>query len=207
MNEDDIIKGIQDISGKYNPQMVFNDWIHLACLSISCFCKDDEEKENEYKSIASKYTSEELKRFSEFTGMLTLLIEQEIKDYLGSIFMRLESGSARTGQFFTPFHLSVLTSEVGLSNFDGEPFIQNEPSCGGGGMILATTKVLLDRGYNPQHFQKVIAQDLDANGVYMTYLQCSLLGLRAKVIQGNTLTNEKNDIWYTPMYLMMGDRF
>ena len=33
----------------------------------------------------------------------------------------------------------------------------------------------------------MIAQDLDWNGVYMTYIQLSLLGVKATVVQGDTL--------------------
>lgn len=34
---------------------------------------------------------------------------------------------------------------------------------------------------------KVVAQDLDWKGVYMTYVQLSMLGIDAAVVQGNTL--------------------
>lgn len=34
---------------------------------------------------------------------------------------------------------------------------------------------------------KVIAQDLDWLGVYMTYVQCSIIGIDAIVVQGDTL--------------------
>lgn len=51
---------------------------------------------------------------------------------------------------------------------------------------------------------KVIAQDLDWNGVYMTYVQLSLLGIDAIVAQGNTLQEPYIDgypqerVFYTP---------
>jgi len=63
-----------------------------------------------------------------------------------------------------------------------------EPSCGGGAMILAAAKVLWKNGINYQQAMDVVAQDLDWKGVYMCYVQLSLLGISAICVQGNTLT-------------------
>ena len=63
----------------------------------------------------------------------------------------------------------------------------NEPSCGGGAMILATAKALKNAGINYQRRLKVVAQDLDWLGVYMTYVQCNIIGIDAIVVQGDTL--------------------
>lgn len=48
---------------------------------------------------------------------------------------------------------------------------------------------------NYQRCMRVVAQDLDWKSVYMCYLQLSLLGIRAVVVQGNTLTEP-----YVPGY-------
>lgn len=64
----------------------------------------------------------------------------------------------------------------------------NEPSCGGG-MIIATACVLRNEGINYQRKIDVVAQDLDWKGVYMCYLQLSLLGIKAICVQGDTLSN------------------
>ena len=64
---------------------------------------------------------------------------------------------------------------------------------GGGGLILATAKVLCDKGINYQRCLDVVARDLDWNGVYMTYVQLTIIGIKAVVIQGDTLAEpEKN---------------
>ena len=51
---------------------------------------------------------------------------------------------------------------------------------------------------------RVVAQDLDWRGVYMTYVQCSILGIKAKICQGDTLSEpivkEEHRIFYTPAY-------
>ena len=54
-------------------------------------------------------------------------------------------------------------------------------------MILATAKALKNAGINYQRRLKVVAQDLDWLGVYMTYVQCNIIGIDAIVVQGDTL--------------------
>ena len=65
-------------------------------------------------------------------------------------------------------------------------------------MIIAAVRVLKDRGLNPQRCMYVTAQDLDWKGVYMTYVQLSLLGIKAVAVQGDTLTEPYNDRNYPP---------
>lgn len=61
-------------------------------------------------------------------------------------------------------------------------------------MIIAVARILKDRGLNPQRCMDVVAQDLDWKGVYMTYVQLSILGIKATVVQGDTLCEPHIDI-------------
>lgn len=141
----------------------------------------------------SRYELEERCKLRDMFHLLAQALDEEIGDVLGEIYMEAGMGSKYTGQFFTPFHLSELCARTILTetiqNYNGEVITLNEPSCGGGGMIIAAVKVLLDAGINPQECLRVVAQDLDWKGVYMCYLQLSLLGIRAVVVQGNTLSD------------------
>lgn len=192
---DEIIKSIEKMSGKYTPYTIFSDWVKMTAISIQNACdifhgKIWKEREKQYRECAGKYTQDEIIILSGMFELLTMAFESNgIYDYLGDIFMRSGAGSKMTGQFFTPFHLSELTGVLGLNDVEEERIIEiNEPSAGGGGMILAAAKVLHDKGINYQKYLKVTAQDLDWNGVYMTYIQLSLIGIKAIVVQGNTLS-------------------
>lgn len=81
----------------------------------------------------------------------------------------------------------------------------NEPSCGGGGMIIAAAQALKDKGVNYRKYMDVVAQDLDWKGVHMCYLQLSLLGIKAVCVQGDSLAEPyikgkypQNRVLYTP---------
>ena len=56
-------------------------------------------------------------------------------------------------------------------------------------MILAAAKAVHESGINYQTAMEVVAQDIDWKGVYMCYVQLSLLGISAICVQGSTLEN------------------
>ena len=62
-------------------------------------------------------------------------------------------------------------------------------------------KKINEAGGNAQMQMDIVAQDLDWNSVYMTYIQLSLNGLSAVCIQGDSLQNArvpKENILETP---------
>lgn len=191
----EIVDIIKRMSGKYSQDIVFTDWVTCSAITIQnscCLFQDSvwEEREAQYKNIMSKYLLEERQLFVKMLQLLTDAFEESMSDILGEIYMESGCGSKRTGQFFTPFHLSKLIAEMALANqqIDEENKYEiNEPSVGGGGMIIATAAVLKERGINYQRCMRVVAQDLDWRSVYMSYVQFSLLGIDAVVVQGDTL--------------------
>lgn len=190
----ELIKKINELSGSRSPYEVYCDWVKCMALALqnSCCMFQDEtwaKREEEYIKTIRVY-GEDGKQFAEMAGMLVMTLEDEFSDVLGEIYMESGCGNKNTGQFFTPFHVSLATAKILLAGADGKSPIQlNEPSCGGGGMIIAVAKALKDKNINYQKVMKVVAQDLDWKAVYMCYVQLSLLGIDAIVVQGNTLMN------------------
>lgn len=199
-----IIDEINKMSGGYHAHDIFQDWVTMMAISISNQVIYKQSLEDKYLEIAKKYTKEQLNKLCELSGRLTMLCENEIHDYLGEIYMGLNAGNVRTGQFFTPFHICELMAKIRMDGYDGKLITLNEPSCGGSGNILAFAKAMKEKGYNYQDLLQVEAQDLDFKCVYMSYVQLSLMGINAKVIQGDTLQMQRNYTFYTPMYVLKG---
>ena len=196
----EIVKRIQRISGSQSPYNIFSDWIECFALSIantSMLIHNSvwQEREKRYKQIINKYSKEERIQFAEMCGLLTMAYEDgkdfRFGDILGEIYMESGSGNKHTGQFFTPYHVSLLTAEMSIpADYNGEkPIKINEPACGSGGMIVAAAEVLYRRGINFQRCMRVETQDLDWRAVYMCYVQLSLFGINAVVVQGDTLAD------------------
>ena len=202
-----IIEILESMESQFSGYEIFSDWVKCMAVSISNSIEQvhDEvwqKREDEYLAIAKKHGRDNINKFAEMMRLLALSLEKEMDDCLGDIYMRANLGSKNAGQFFTPFHLSYMSAKLALNKYDGkEKILVNEPSTGGGGMMIATAKVLKEKGFNYQNCLEVIAQDLDWKGVYMTYVQLSLLGVNATVIQGDTLAQTKPEeyqIFRTP---------
>ena len=201
MSKEKIVKCIEKKSGKYSAYEVFSDWIKCCALSISNatdLLHGDiwKKREQMYIDVVRKYGKEEIRMFSEMFSFLTIALEENMEDILGKIYMESGMGSKAAGQFFTPYHLSALCAKMVIPAPDENGiYYINEPSCGGGGMIIAAALALKEKGINYQRKMHVVAQDLDWKGVYMSYLQLSLLGIKAICVQGNTLSEP-----YAPGY-------
>lgn len=189
----EIIKMINAMSGSRSPYEVFCDWVKVMALGIQNNCslfhdKVWQKREEDYLKTIKPYGEHGVK----FVKMMDLLIEtmeDHMGDCLGEIYMESGCGNKNTGQFFTPFHVSEATAKLSMAGADGSRVIRlNEPSCGGGGMVIAAAKVLQEKGINYQRCLRVVAQDLDWKAVYMCYVQLSFLGIDAIVVQGNTIT-------------------
>lgn len=132
---EEIAKMIIKLSGSYSPSIIFDDWVKILAIMFANnpFIIQDEiwkRREQEYLDVIKKYSKEELEIFMKMYAILIKLFEDEISDYLGEIYMKCEMGNNKIGQFFTPFNLSKLVSEIAYIEPD-EKGIYNiyEPTC------------------------------------------------------------------------------
>ena len=188
-----VVKGLKKLAQKYSMHNIFFDFIKVFALSIqnSFVVHDDvwEQRETEYLAIIKKYSEEERTEISRLLGLLVSAYEQKpFADTLGEIYMSCSLGNKHMDQYFTPYYVARMMAEIQLKNDITEPFSLYEPTCGSGVMIIAAAETLHHRNINYQKYLKVTAQDLDWTCVYMTYIQLSLLGIKAHVMQGDTLS-------------------
>ena len=204
----EIGKKIHEMAKYYSAHQVFRDWIEVYALSIANFCEHTgtpvwEEREQQYLSTINKYKKEEIDGFADLGGMLTLALEKDMSDVLGSVYMGIGTGNKVTGQFFTPDSISQLTAkmmDVEIVSIK-EPIRLYEPACGSSGMIIAYARALRDKDINYQRQLDIEASDIDFACVYMSYIQLSLLGIKAVVVRQDSLKGEKipqEHIFVTP---------
>lgn len=201
----EIIKAVNSLSGNKSPYQVFSDWIKCAALSLSQCCFKTEKREQQYIETIKEYPAQE---FSKMAAMLAETIESSPGDILGNLFMLSGWGNKNTGQFFTPYSVSLATAKL-QSYKSNETVRMNEPAAGAGGMIIAVAQAMKENGINYQKQLRVIAQDLDLTAFYMCYTQLSLMGIDAKCVQGDTLENQPfsnldENVFLTPMYFING---
>ena len=203
----EIIKQINKMSNSKSSYQIFCDWIKCTALAIAQSVFFTSSREGEFNEIKNNYSDDDITRMSKMTGMLIETFEDHFGDILGNLFMLSGWGNKNTGQYFTPYSLSLATASC--IDYSDKIIVLNEPSAGAGGMIIATAESMKNNGIDFQKKLRVIAQDLDYNALYMCYIQLSLYGIDAKVIQGDTLENKSynncdDHVFLTPMFFMNG---
>lgn len=188
---------------------VFKDFLTLCTCSLAQPFYRSDEIEQRYLNTVKQYTKEQAEEFSKLLALLVMALEEKHQDFLGQVYMQLNLGNVATGQFFTPYHISKLMSEINFIEIEdklkAQEFITlSDPCCGSAGMIIAFAETMKNKGYNYQNQLYVEVIDIDEMCFMMAYIQLSLLGVGARVIHGDSLTLNFHKVLYTPFYFVNG---
>lgn len=209
----ELIKEFESLVGRYRKYTVFSDICTIMAITIrnSVDRHKWQEREDMYLKTIGKYNKKEIEKITKIFAMVTIELEKEPKDVLGSLYMETETGSKELGQFFTPGHVADLLGELVHDTETMRHEIDKrgsiklmEPAVGGGVTIISYVKKMIKEGFNPQRQLYVHATDIDLTAVHMTYIQLSLLGIPATIIHGNSITLQTWDVWPTPFYILGG---
>ncbi len=219
---EEILKEIQSSAYSVGMEKFLSDMFECGAITISNMVDkvNYKEREKRYLQIINSYKKEEQEKIHKVFSKIFLLLSSVVydngkfDDYLGEIFMRANAGNKHAGQFFTPYHVSMLMAKMSIGEErvqelakSGEVITINDCCCGGGGMLIAALDVLRNSGVNYAYNCFMDAGDIDIRCVHMTYLQLSLAGVPAIVRHQNALTRELWSVWYTPAYIFQSLRF
>ena len=178
--------------------------------------KKRNEREENYLQIVNKYNEQERKIFPQMLAELVFELEDACKsryvDVLGEIFHEMNFHDKWKGQFFTPQNVSDMIGKVTLfddeikSKINERGFITiNEPCCGAGSIILGAMNAMKELNLNPCKQALIYATDIDLRCVCMCYIQLSLYGVPAVVMQKDALSDKVyNAPFFTPVYIFDG---
>lgn len=216
----EFIKLFRSLSQRFHPWEMWNDFITMfACAISNAVDKGHFDKREElYMKAIKKYNAQEREVFPQLAAEVVMALEKNPEqDFLGSVYMALNLGMKKAGQFFTPYHVCQLMADITIGNLlpqvkEHGYITINDCACGAGATLIAgihsARRVLEKENLNWQNHILVTAQDIDFTTALMCYIQLSLLGCAAYIKIGNSLTDpmRKNDskenYWYTPMYFM-----
>jgi type I restriction-modification system DNA methylase subunit len=196
---------IEEISRRRSATVtVFADFCRMAacCLAMQT-------REEEYLEVAKRYDREELGGFAE--ALAYLISEMEAKpfsDILGTYYLEIASHSSKQarGEFFTPPAISQLIAgmliDVEATKAKGEPITVYEPACGSGGMILALAELFAPGAVD---LLRVTARDINPVAVDMAYINCTLWGIPARIIQGDSVRETKHREWCNLHWFRVGE--
>ena len=212
MNKEDYIKEfiskLSNLDRSRSVSTVFNDFLTLSCCSLAQTVYRSDILEQKYLNIIKTYTKEQAEEFSKLLAFLVLGLEQESQDFLGQVYMSLNLGNQANGQYFTPYSVCKFMAEINFTEIESlqnnQLITLSEPCCGSGALIIAFAQTLREHNINYQQKLFVEAIDISEMCFKMTYIQLSLLGIPAKVIQGDSLSLKFQQVLYTPFYFVNG---
>lgn len=207
----DLVRLLRENAYDHQLWSVWSDFVEMAAIALaSVDLHQRDAREARYLEIVKRYKPEQVSRFAQALGALTIALEEEPSDVLGSVFMELELGNKWKGQFFTPFHLCRLMAALQVDDelkakVASQGYVTaNDPAVGGGAMLIAVAVEMAEAGIPYQRHLHVTAQDIDERAAHMAFVQLSLLGVPGVVVVGDTLRMECRAVWYTPAHIIGG---
>lgn len=196
---------IESIARTKSSQLqVFSDFCRLSTCSLSLG-----ERDEEFRDIATRYTSDEMHDISKALALLVTEMETKpFTDILGDYYLEIASHSSKQarGEFFTPPCISQMMArmlfDVDSVKAKGIPITINEPACGSGGMVLAIAELFAPDSVD---LLRVTCQDINPLAVDMCFINTTLWGIPAQVILGDTIRMTESGRWKNPHWRRVGE--
>ena len=157
---------------------VFNDFLDMVIYALA-----NQQYEEEYKQVISKYNKQEQNQFAYLFAEMVLLMDDKgngFVDCLGEFFM-VNITRGRNGQFFTPTSVTDFMAQI----VGDEPPVTNkticDPACGSGRMLLSFAKSNSKDNW-------FFGADLDHTCVKMCVINLCLNGMKGQVAHMNSLS-------------------
>ena len=207
-----LLKITEITRGRISRPQTLSDFLAYCALLLSIRTDPvhTEQRSKSLERLKANYKKDEWESF--YQGLVDLcrtfvsnIQVGRYEDLFAGPFTQVRATSQALKQDFTPVDVGKLIGAISVSSNLSLPeegfFSLSDHACGSGTLLLAGAQRIADTGYNPAEQLVIQAADLDARCVHMTYLHLSLYGIPAVVVQGDTITLNEYDRWYTPVYL------
>ena len=203
------------LAERHGRHEVWSDFITMSACAVSNASDTRFQKEREamYMAAVKRYTKDEADMLAQMLSYVIMALEENPEqDFLGEMFSGLNLHKEWRGQFFTPYHVGSFMAAINIESAkeelkQKEYITVNDCCCGAGCLLIAFANEARKAKIDFQNRVVFVAQDLDFTAAMMCYIQLSLLGCKAVVKVGNSLTDpfvpadlEGSNVWYTPMY-------
>lgn len=193
---------------------VFADFCRIVACTLAAQTREDE-----YFEAIKGYSKEELEQLAKAMRLLTKEMEEApFTDILGTYYTEVGSRSSQRsrGEFYTPQEISRMMAKISIDAKAvierGLPITVNEPACGAGGMVLAIAEEFAPdlvngkrQGKSHVDLLRVTCQDINPTATDMCFINTTLWGIPALIIQGNVLANETINTWKNIHWARVGE--
>lgn len=228
-----IVDTIHRLGSEHGVAQVWSDWCEGMALGWANAIGNANpeargevwhEREARYMALVKRYGPEDWRKLAALQDTLVDLLEgldvgqrpaQNTAwngggDPLGELYMELELGNDRAGQFFTPWSACLVMAKLqgigaAQDDIDSQGFCTvDDCAVGSGSLLLALAEVAREEGINPQTQLWFHGRDLSSNAVHMAYVNLCIRGLAGSIEHGDTLRMHIFDAWITPWHYLRG---
>lgn len=203
---------------------VWQDFVFSTAIALSNYLEPNEDikakRKEEYLSIAKGYSEDEMKHLHQLAQITFDAYEHNPQqDFLGELYMGMDFGSSWHGQYFTPWNVAYMMSQLSIQPNceldEAKGYVSVcDPCCGSGCMLIAAAASYQGREEKRiyQNDMLFVGQDIDRVVALMCYIQLSALGCAGYVAVGNSISHpvgghelfptmeESGELWFTPMW-------
>lgn len=200
-----IEENIKKLGYKHGVGSIFEDFEKCCAYSLMLAVKKDDEIEDSYNKLISKYNEEEVATFSKMYLALSVeSLKNKQQDILGELYENLGLSTDRLGQFFTPVNICNMMANMIFDKESAEKEINDngyimvsDPACGSGRTLLAYLNAARENGISSDNIF-FHGGDISELCTCMTYVNLSLMGANAMIQNMDTLLNKVYYTYFTP---------
>ena len=136
-----------DLCQRKSSWEVWADFVAMSAITISNAFdregKTHDDREKQYIRAIKGYNQGEQQIFPKLFALLVEALDDEPdQDFLGEMFMGLNLGNHWKGQFFTPYNICRMMSEITVTDLEAKIEKQgwvgiHDPCCGAGALLIA----------------------------------------------------------------------
>ena len=207
MTNEEFIRMVEKLSGRYSPLQLFQDACRMMALAIhsALLCFDPaakERAEREYYELVEKHGKENEAAFAQLFSAVAQKLEVTRTDFLGEVMTRMGANNKHLTPVCISRMMGRMTFERAEKPVPGEIVNLSDPCCGAGVLLIEGANAFIDAG-GRQGDILIRAEDLDYNAFNIAFVQLSLLGFPAIVTRMDSISREIFEgPWYTPGYFL-----
>ena len=197
----DFRKILERISHHHDMRSVFDAFVRFAACALAA-----QTREAEYLEEAKRWDKADLDLFGQALGALTLEMETKpFEDVLGTHYMEFalsSKGRQWNGEFHTPKTVCDLMAQMVVGDLkslpEEGPITVCEPACGAGAMVLSIAQACPPE---VRRRLRITAIDINRTACDMAFVNTTLWGIPARIIHGNTISQEYWAAWSNIHYI------
>lgn len=190
------IKLIEGAARRRSVIDTFGDAVHLMAQAMwkPFALGAADEVEADWQRTRDRYDDSEYEQITEAFAILIQDIENNRREFLGTILETIGAANVHNGQFLTPSSVARMMAGItGRGIIEkhkiGEIITLHDPACGASVLLIEQAEEMLREGI-PQGDMFIVAGDIDLRSCDMSFVEMTLLGYAARVDHMNGLSME-----------------